>query len=135
MEDFSTACGGRGKCSKCGQMFNNVAYHESICGKEADIWNGAGGHGKCSICGKEVDMRAYHEACCSMPLLRDKLANDLNRPSLQHVLRIKELEEENKKLKNTVRILSERLSKTSRKMHKIQDDSYDDITPDRDDYR
>jgi len=111
MEEFSNICGGRGRCSKCGQMFSNVAYHESICGKED-----------------------CHDTVCPVPLSENKLV-DSKQVLSDSLLRIKDLEEENRKLKNTVRILSERLSKTSKKMNKIQDDFYNDITPDRDDYR
>lgn len=31
-------CGGRGRCSKCGETVNNVAYHESTHIKSDDAW-------------------------------------------------------------------------------------------------
>ena len=88
--------GGRGICSKCGEMVNNVAYHESVCG----------------VC----DQNTW-------------IIVDLDKQ------RIKELEEENAKLRKSLKILNEKLSDVNRRVNRIVDDAYNDIMPDRDDYR
>lgn len=107
MEEYvSNILGGQGKCPKCGEVVGNVAYHQSFCDKEKII--------KEAIISKQLDL--------SLSFKSDSQ-------------KIKEIEEENKKLKETVRILSERLTNTSRRLNKIIDESYNDIISDRDDYR
>ena len=84
--------GGRGKCKICDKDFNNIAYHESICGKEQ----------KTEL--KFVDIEKNKDQ------------------------RIKELEEENVKLKISLRNLSDRLFSVQQKLNRHNEDSYNDIS-------
>lgn len=65
-KDSEQKCGGRGRCSKCGEFVNNVAYHEAWqCGKqETREHYDLESHGPpggivyfcCRHCGKQFDM-------------------------------------------------------------------------------
>ena len=118
------------KCSRCGRSFGNAAYHESICGK--------------------VDVESREDRVKKVSKALIELSESNNRKSLDYTLdkqvnlglvfksdhqRIKELEEENTKLRQALIEVNDKLYKVSRKFHRANDDSYNDITPDRDDYR
>lgn len=45
----SNIAGGRGKCSKCGEMVNNVSLHETLCGIDAETCQLCKGTGKLHI--------------------------------------------------------------------------------------
>lgn len=47
--------------------------------------------------------------------------------------RLKELEEENFKLRSVIKVLNNKLSSAHKKLNKINDDIYNDVTPERDD--
>ena len=115
--------GCRGICSKCGEVVNNVAYHESICGK---IDKG--------FFEKEIDRtKKLEEAYCWMVFSEIRVA--LEQKQIESDNKIKELEAENKKLREALRIANEELSSCNRRLNRIMDDSYNDVMPDRDDYR
>lgn len=46
---------------------------------------------------------------------------------------IKKLEEENARLKIAIRNANDKLSTTQRRLYRVQEDSWNDVTPDRDD--
>jgi molecular chaperone GrpE (heat shock protein) len=99
-----------------------------------------------------VNNLAYHETVCrsvSSSLIEHAELNG-NKPLDDYTLdkqvnlrlvfksdkdRIKELEEENKKLRDALKILNEKLDVVNRRVNRMQDDAYNDIMPDRDDYR
>jgi hypothetical protein len=127
MENFDNICGGSGRCSKCGKEVNNVAYHESICGKSLVIC-------KPQTCGS---FNSYEGDKKEQDNCVNWLCNDMACPIDKKAVRnkIKELEAENKKLKEALRVSNEELSSCNRRLNQIMDDSYNDIAPDRDDYR
>ena len=113
-----------------------------------------GGHGKCSICGKMVSNVAYHEPVCEketrIKATSDALINhaQFNQGNLDYTLekqvdfshvfksdkdRIKDLEEENEKLKNALIILNDKLDSAQKRVNKMYDDTYNDVTIDRED--
>ena len=47
--------------------------------------------------------------------------------------RIKELEEENKKLKIALQVLRNKLASSNSRVNKMYEDSYNDVTPERED--
>lgn len=96
--------GGRGQCSKCGEIVNNVSYHESVCG----------------------NIEAHS---------RNERTEDLGESFFFDNKRVEELEAENKKLRDALRIANEKLSSCNRRLNRAMDDSFNDIMPDRDDYR
>jgi len=130
MDPLGNVCGGRGKCSKCGEIVGNVAYHESVCGK-IDIESRE--QRIKDVCRSLIEQAELnHGHLLDYPLdtqarlgLAFKSGED----------KTKELEEENKKLRETVRVLSERLINTNKRINRIMEDSYNDIAADRDDYR
>jgi predicted RNase H-like nuclease (RuvC/YqgF family) len=111
-----------------------------------------GGHGKCSICGQYVSNVAHHESACEkrVKATSDALINhaQFNRGKLDytpekqvdfsHVFksdkdRIKELEEENAKLKASLIALNDKLDSAQKRVNRMYDDTYNDVTIDRED--
>ena len=119
--------GGRGICSKCGEVVNNVAYHESICGKNLVTCEP-------KMCGS---FNAYEGDKREQDNCATWLSNDMACPIDKKIVRnkMKELEAENKKLREALRIANEDLSSCNRRLNRVMDDSFNDIMADRDDYR
>ena len=113
--------GGRGKCSICGEIVSNVAYHEPVCEKETKV--------KAT---SDALINHYNFNQGNPDYKLDKQVN------FSHVFksdkdRIKDLEEENAILKNTVKELNDKVYSLQQRINRMYNDSYDDVTPDRDD--
>lgn len=115
-------------CPVCKMEVANIGNHITCPGPNRNSGpfpgKDMGGGGVCSKCGAIVNDVAHHES---------DICGNLTLESREQ--RIKELEEENKKLRDSLKILNEKLDVVNRRVNRMQDDAYNDIMPDRDDYR
>jgi predicted nuclease with TOPRIM domain len=112
---------GEGKCSICGKMVSNVAYHEPVCKKATRIkatWEAL--INRAQFNRGNLDYEIEKQVNLSLVFKSDKD-------------RIKELEEENAKLKNALITLNDKLDSAQKRINKMYDDTYNDVTIDRED--
>ena len=107
--------GGHGKCSICGEYVSNVSYHESVCYENIRI--------------KATSDALIHHAQFNSGKLDYEIDKQVN---LSLVFksdkdRIKDLEEENAKLKNALIILNDKLDSAQKRVNKMYDDTYNEI--------